>query len=155
MTFFLTGTCADTADDLDFTTLNIQIKNCDSLIAMIEDPSKWVNHPCNFMYKDYIEWVEVYRDCLDAYKNKDYGLCLSLSYKAETIKPEFICTELYNHCKQLLYTKDPKYYYFWSHLGQTFVNYYYIDGNWWKYENDTKEIDNNFIKKPFIKKPNT
>ena len=94
MTIFLTGTPADTADDLDPKRLNRQIQECGWLINMVEGTGKWKNHPCNFMYKDHIDWVKKYRDCLVAYKNKDYELCKQLSLEAEIIKHEFICEEL-------------------------------------------------------------
>lgn len=148
MTIFLTGSCVDTADDLDYKRLNNQIKECNQLINEIEHFSNSENNPYILMYKDYIEWIELYRDCLISYNEKDYSLCQLLSLKAEKIKPHFICEELYTHYKKQLYTEDPALYSGWEHLGQTFANYYYIDGNWWRYENDKKEIDNNFIKKP-------
>ena len=66
--------------------------------------------------------------------------------EAELIKPEFICEELYINFKRRLYAKDPEYYKNWSFLGTTEANYYFVDGNWWKYENGKKEIDNNFKK---------
>lgn len=147
MTIFLTGSCADTADDLDYKRLNRQIQECGWLINMVEGTGKWKNHPCNFMYKDHIEWVKLYRDCLIAYKEKDFSLCTLLSLKAEKIKPHFVCEELYEHFKRRLYTKDPAHYSGWAHLGMTFANYYYVDGNWWRYENGKKEIDNEFVRK--------
>ena len=140
MTIFLTGTPADTADDLDPKRLNRQIQECGWLINMVEGTGKWKNHPCNFMYKDHIDWIKKYRDCLVAYKNKDYELCKQLSLEAVLIKSEFICEELYVNFKKRLYTKDPELYKRWSHLGGTEANYYYVDGNWWKYENEKKEI---------------
>ena len=140
MTIFLTGTPADTADDLDPKRLNRQIQECGWLINMVEGTGKWKNHLCNFMYKDHIDWVKKYRDCLVAYKNKDYELCKQLSLEAELIKPDFICEELCTNFKRRLYTKDPDFYKRWSHLGTTEANYYYVDNNWWKYENGKKEI---------------
>lgn len=146
MTIFLTGTVADTADDLDVKRLNRQIQECYWLINMVEGTGKWKNHPCNFMYKDHIDWVKKYKDCLLAYKNKDYKLCLQLSQEAELIQPDFICEALYTNFKRRLYAKDPEFYKRWSHLGKTEANYYYVDGHWWKYENGKKEIDDNFGK---------
>ena len=146
MTIFLNGTCADTADDLDVKRLNRQIQECYWLINMVEGTGKWKNHPCNFMYKDHIDWVKKYKDCLLAYKNKDYKLCLQLSQEAELIQPDFICEDLYINSKRRLYAKDPEFYKRWSHLGKTEANYYYVDGNWWKYENGKKEIDDSFGK---------
>ncbi len=140
MTMFLVGSCSFTAANLDPKRLNRQIQECGWLINMVEGNGKWKNHPCNFMYKDHIDWVKKYRDCLVAYKNKDYDKCIELSDEAEKIKPSFICDELFINFKQRLYEKDPNKYDRWSHLGGTTANYYYVDGKWWKYENGKKEI---------------
>ena len=145
MTIFLTGTAADTADDLDPKRLNRQIQECYWLINMVEGTGKWKNHPCNFMYKDHIDWVKKYRDCLVAYKNKDYKLCQQISQEADLIKPDFMCEELYTNFKRRLYTKDPTTYCRWEHLGTSEANYYFVDGNWWKYENGKKEIVDKII----------
>jgi len=40
MTIFLTGTAADTADDLDLKRLNRQIQECSWLINMVEGTGK-------------------------------------------------------------------------------------------------------------------
>ena len=143
MIIFLTGTAADTANDLDNKRLNRQIQECGWLINMVEGIGKWKNHPCNFMYKDHIDWVKKYRDCLVAYKNKDYDLCKQLSTEAENIKPDFINEDLYTNFKKRLYTKDPIKYERWKHLGTSDANYYFIDNKWWKYENSKKEIVDN------------
>jgi hypothetical protein len=140
MTIFLTGTASDTADDLDSKRLNRQIQECGWLINMVEGTGKWKNHPCNFMYKDHIEWVKKYKECFIAYKNKDYELCKRLSNEADIIKPDFLCEELYTNFKRRLYTKDPEFYKRWEHLGKTEANYYYVDNNWLKYDNGKKEI---------------
>lgn len=146
MTIFLTGTPAVTADDLDPKRLNRQIQECGWLINMVEGTGKWKNHPCNFMYKDHIDWVKKYRDCLKAYKDGKFDLCRDLSLEAETIKPDFLCDALYTHFQRRLYTKAPEYYKRWEHLGETEANYYFVDGHWWKYENGKKEIDDTFGK---------
>lgn len=140
MTIFLTGTPEETAKDLDPKRLNRQIQECGWLINMVEGTGKWKNHPCNFMYKDHIDWIKIYRDCLLAYKKQNYKLCSRLSSEAELIKPYFICEELFINFKKRLYTKDPEFYKRWSYLGTTEANYYYVDDNWWKYENGKKEI---------------
>ena len=140
MTIFLTGTPADTADDLDSKRFNKQIVECQWIINMAEGKTKPSNHPAYLMYKDHINWVKKYRDCLVAYKNKDYDLCKQLSSEAELIKPDFICEELYINFKKRLYSKDPELYKRWSYLGGTEANYYYVDNHWLKYENGKKEI---------------
>ena len=139
MTIFLVGSPAFTAANLDPKRLNRQIQECGWLIGMVENPAKWKNHPCNFMYKDHIDWVKKYRDCLIAYKNKDFDKCTELSDEAELIKPDFICDELFLNFKKRLYAKDPIIYDRWAHLGGTEANYYYVDGSWWKYENGNKQ----------------
>jgi hypothetical protein len=146
MTIFLTGTIADTADDLDVKRFNKQILECQWIINMAEGRTKPSNHPAYLMYKDHIEWVKKYQECFIAYKDKDYGLYQSISKTAEKIQPSFICEDLYNNFKRRLYTKDPNYYERWAYLGNSYANYYYVDGNWIKYENGKKEIDNTFGK---------
>ena len=142
MTIFLTGTIADTADDLDIKRFNKQIIECQWIINMAEGKTKPSNHPAYLMYKDHIDWVKKYKECFIAYKNKDYKLCQQLSQEAEFIKPDFICDELCTNFKRRLYAKDPTIYCRWEHLGKTEANYYYVDGNWLKYENGKKEIVN-------------
>lgn len=146
MTIFLVGDVAFTAANLDPKRLNRQIQECYWLINIVEGTGKWKNHPCNFMYKDHIDWVKKYKDCLIAFKNNDYDKCVELSNEAEAIKPDFICDDLFLNFKKRLYEKDPVFYKKWSHLGCTTANYYFVDGHWWKYENGKKEIDNNFGK---------
>ncbi len=140
MTIFLTGTVADTADDLDVKRFNKQIVECQWIINMAEGKTKPSNHPAYLMYKDHIDWVKKYKECFIAYKNKDYELCKRLSNEADMIKPDFLCEELYTNFKRRLYTKDPEFYKRWEHLGKTEANYYYVDNKWWKYENGKKEI---------------
>ena len=58
MTIFLTGTVADTADDLDVKRFNKQIVECQWIINMAEGKTKPSNHPAYLMYKDHIDWVK-------------------------------------------------------------------------------------------------
>lgn len=155
MTIFLTGTPYETACDLDSKRLNKQIIECYWLINMVEGDGKWKNHPCNFMYKYYIDWVKLYKRCLEEYRiyKKDESayqehkeLAIQYSNAADKIKPPFICDALYINFKKRLYTKDEKIYNKWKSLGKTEANYYFVDGHWWKYENGKKEIDDNFAK---------
>ena len=140
MTIFITGTVADTADDLDVKRFNKQIVECQWIINMAEGKTKPSTHPAYLMYKDHIDWVKKYKECFIAYKNKDYELCKELSQEADIIKPDFLCEELYTNFKKRLYTKDPEFYKRWEYLGKTEANYYFVNGNWVKYENGKKEI---------------
>lgn len=140
MTIFLTGTISDTANDLDVKRFNKQIIECQWIINMAEGKTKPSNHPAYLMYKDHIDWVKKYKECFIAYKNKDYELCKQLSQEAELTKPDFLCDELYINFKKRLYTKNPEFYKRWEYLGKSEANYYFVNGNWIKYENGKKEI---------------
>lgn len=140
MTIFIIGSVEDTADELDYKRFNKQIIECQWIIEMAEGRKKESNHPAYLMYKDHIEWVKLYRDAFIAYREKDYPLCTLLSLRAEKIKPSFICPELCENFKRRLYEKDPAHYAHWKHLGQSVVNYYFVDGQWLRYENGKKSI---------------
>lgn len=142
MTIFIIGSVEDTADELDYRRFNKQILECQWIINMSEGRTKPSNHPAYLMYKDHIEWVKLYRDAFIAYREKDYPLCTLLSLRAEKIKPSFICPELCENFKRRLYEKNPTYYEHWKHLGVSVVNYYYVDGQWLRYENGKKSIVN-------------
>lgn len=142
MTIFIIGSVEDTADELDYRRFNKQILECQWIINMAEGRMKESNHPAYLMYKDHIEWVKLYMDAFIAYREKDYPLCTLLSLRAEKIKPSFICTELCENFKRRLYEKDPAHYGHWEHLGASVVNYYYVDGQWLRYENGKKSIVN-------------
>ena len=140
MTIFLIFSISDTANDLDVKRFNKQIIECQWIINMAEGKTKPSNHPAYLMYKDHIDWVKKYKECFIAYKNKDYELCKQLSQEAELTKPDFLCDELYINFKKRLYTKNPEFYKRWEYLGKSEANYYFVNGNWIKYENGKKEI---------------
>jgi hypothetical protein len=48
--------------------------------------------------------------------------------------------DLCENFKRRLYEKDPAHYAHWEHLGQSVVNYYFVDGQWLRYENGKKSI---------------
>ena len=66
--------------------------------------------------------------------------------EAEKIQPSFICDDLYINFKKRLYAKDPIFYKKWEYLGPTEANYYFVNGQWLRYENGKKEIDIKFGK---------
>lgn len=161
MTIFIIGTPIETAKILDPKRLNKQILECQWMIDMSEGKTKEKNHPAYLMYKKNILWVKLYRECLMFYqrhlKEKKEGynesselylkMAIYASGKCESLKPPFLCEELYTNFKKRLYTKNPEYYKQFEKFGKTEANYYFVDGNWVRYENGKKEIDNDFIKK--------
>ena len=44
--------------------------------------------------------------------------------------PEFHTQEYFDQMKRRLYTKDNEYYKQWESLGETDINWYYVDGVW-------------------------
>lgn len=153
MTIFVVGSPYETAQALDPKRLNKQILECQWMIDMTEGKTKEKNHPAYLMYKNNIEWVKLYQKCLSYYRdylkhNDGSELLMSITFSnyADKIKPSFLCEELYNNFKKRLYTKNPEYYKKFESFGKTEANYYFVDGNWLKYENGNKEIDNNFCR---------
>lgn len=144
MTIFILGTVEDTAKNLDPRRLNKQILECQWMINMKEGRTKPSNHPAYKMYADYIDWVKLYQSCLKAFKKADFELCKKLSNEAELARPRFITKELCDNFKKRLYTKDPIYYSNYASYGKTEANYYYVDGQWLRYENGKKTVVENF-----------
>ena len=57
------------------------------------------------------------------------------SINADKIRPPFHTEAYFNQMKCRLYTKDNEHYKQWSHLGESDVNWYYVDGEWRHYQN--------------------
>ena len=143
MTIFILGTPFETAQMLDPKRLNKQFLECDWIINMATGQTKPSNHPAYLMYKDHIAWVKLYKGCLEVYREyKKTGSEITreqskmLSELSEEVKPEFLCQALYNNFKKRLYTKDPLFYKEFAEYGTTEANYYYVDNQWIKYENN-------------------
>ncbi len=155
MTIFIIDNPITTAIVLDPKRLNKQIIECQWMINMYEGKTKASNHPVYLMYKDHIEWVKLYKSCLEEYRkfrkdntdNEAKEKALKLSEEADKIKPDFMCKDLYaNFCKRL-YEKDNVYYKSFEKYKDYFLkeaNYYYVEDHWLRYANGKKEIDINF-----------
>ena len=58
-----------------------------------------------------------------------------ISNGAEEIKPTFLYNDSYlENMKKRLFTKDNLFYSQWASLGESYINMYFVDGNW-KYYN--------------------
>ena len=151
MTIFIINSPIYTASHLDSRRLNKQILECQWMINMKEGKTKPSNHPAYLMYKNNIDWVKLYKQCLIEYRNykktnniEFYSNALKYSNQADKIKPDFMCQSLYDNFRKRLFTKNQEYYNIWKCYGISDTNYYYVDGNWLKYTNGKKEIDKNF-----------
>ena len=151
MNLFIIGSPIETAKALDSERLDKQILECQLLINMSDDDTFKLNHPVFLMYKNHMDWVRLYKSCLSNYRDyKSSGFeeflneAQNCSDKAEAIKPNFMCQDLYDSSKSRLYLEDENKYRCFLQYGKPSGNHYYIDGHWIKYEKGKKIIDDSF-----------
>ena len=137
MQIFITGTPFETAQALDKRRLNKQIIECRQILKAINGESKaWANHPCVKMYRSHVEWLEMYLGALDDYRDGNMEHAKFFSLLADKHwRPPFHTQEYFNQMKRRLYTKDHEHYKQWAHLGESDINWYYVDGEWLLYRN--------------------
>lgn len=135
MQIFIVGTAYETAESLDPRRLWKQILESRQIISALNGTSGWSNHPVVLMYRDHSDFLELYKDTLDLYRNGFLEQAAYRSEMAELVKPEFIGPYLIDQMKRRLYTKNSEYYKQWSYLGKSDINYYYVNGKWLQYKN--------------------
>ena len=138
MQVFIIGTVYETAQALDPRRLWKQILEADQIIKAIDGTGKWFNHPIVLMYKNNLDFLKIYKTVLYLYKIGNLEKSQELSQSADLIKPEFLGPYLYDQMKRRLYTKNKIYYSQWKNLGESDINYYYVDGKWLQYQNGKK-----------------
>ena len=135
MQIFIIGTPFETAQALDKRRLNKQIIECRQIMKAIKGESKvWANHPCVKMYRKHLDWLEFYMFTLSMYRNGN-AWAYYVSDMADGFRPTFHTQEYFDQMKRRLYTKDNNHYKQWAHLGESDVNWYYVDGEWLYYRN--------------------
>lgn len=132
---------------------NSQISECKQILKAIEGTSKaWKNHPVTIMYSKHKEWLKLYLNCFEAYKNyvkSDCGIGADgfinavklYSDEADKIKPFFLTDEFCNQHKRRLFTKSPKLYPQFAQYGKSDVNWYYVNNKIVKYKNSKQITD--------------
>lgn len=136
MQVFIVGSVIDTVKILDPKRFNKQIIETKQILSALKgETSAWKNHPCTLQYRGLDRWLELYLRCFEEYKNNNYTLALSASILASEITPIFHTDEYFNQMKRRLFTKDNKYYFQWQDLGQSDVNWYFVDNKWRFYKN--------------------
>ena len=138
MQIFIVGDLFETAQALDSRRLNKQIIECRQILSALNGDSKfWRNHPCTLQYKEHIQWLRTYMWFLEEWREKRSNLIMLIEYNlyCKTNKPLFHTQEYFNQMKRRLYTKDNEYYKQWAELGESNVNWYYVDNEWRYYEN--------------------
>ena len=96
---------------------NKQIVECNQILRAIKgETESWKNHPICNQYKNYIEWLEFYRDIFVIYRENNYELksekMNDFLLNKENIKsPPFLLNQDYlDSHKRRLYQKSPELY---------------------------------------------
>lgn len=138
MQVFIVGSVEETAQALDKRRLNKQIIECNQILDALYGVGKgWFNHPIVKMYKGYEKWLCCYKWYLEEYQRKDSDLLMLMHYNkfCEDNKPPFLTEDYFNQMKRRLYTKDNNHYKQWEELGESKINWYFVDNEWRYYKN--------------------
>lgn len=140
MQVFIVGSPLETAQALDARRLQKQILETKQILDAINGKKAWRNHPCVLQYKEHKAWLIWYIYCLMCYKRGWLNDARHQSSLADSIRPDFHTEEYFDQMKRRLYTKMPEHYNQWAHLGESDVNWYFVDGEW-RYYRDGKRIE--------------
>ena len=136
MQVFIIGSPYETAEALDGKRLHKQIIEARQIIQAIQGKTDaWANHPCTKMYRKHLKWLYHYQLTLEYYATGKNDVARFWSSVADAIRPPFHTEDYFNQMKRRLYTKNNSHYHQWSHLGESDVNWYYVDGAWLHYRN--------------------
>lgn len=143
MQVIIIGSPFETAKVLDKRRLNKQIIECHQILDALNGAKAWSNHPCVLQYKEHKKWLELYTYCLECYyasirnENANDMLFLSKEWSEKSFeyKPVFHTEEYFKQMKKRLYTKDNLFYEQWKNLGESDINWYYVDNEWRYYKN--------------------
>lgn len=140
MQVFITGSPIETAQALDARRFNKQLVECKQILDAIDGAKAWRNHPCVLQYKEHREWLVHYMYCLMCYQR---GWLIDAGHHsklADSMRPSFHTDAYFDQMKRRLYTKMPEHYNQWELLGESDVNWYFVDGEW-RYYRDGKRIE--------------
>lgn len=135
MQVFIIGSPLETAKALDKRRLNKQIIECRQILDALNGAKAWSNHPCVLQYKEHKEWLIAYMHCLEAFYNKDIHKARIWNLYALDNTPDFHTSAYFDNMKRRLYTKNHEHYKQWESLGESYENWYFVDGEWRKYVN--------------------
>lgn len=144
MQVFIIGSPLQTFQVLDKKRLNKQLIECKQILKVYNGESNsWKNHPIVKSYSQYQKWLTVYTWMLEEYLLKKSDLLMLLTYNKWLIDnaPKFHTEDYFNQMKRRLYTKDKTFYEGFKALGESFVNWYYVDDKWLYYKNG-KRVEN-------------
>lgn len=131
MQVFIIGSPLETAKALDRRRLNKQIIECRQILDAINGKTKaWSNHPCTVQYRNHVEWLTAYELCLKSYMHGNDVHALIANVYANMKRPNFHTQEYIDNMKRRLYTKDHEHYKQFTHLGESYENWYWVDNKW-------------------------
>ena len=87
---------------------------------------------------DYIEFGD-FEEFLQ--EKSDFLMLMHYNKWLRENAPKFHTEAYFNQMKRRLYTKDKAFYEGFKHLGESFINWYYVDGEWLYYK-DGKKVKN-------------
>ena len=92
--------------------------------------ARWVNQPLVQMYINHMDWLNLYLELFNAVRRRDMDRANEINREMLLITPDWHCEEYYNQMKRRLYTKNKSYYAAWEGLGESYDNWYWVDGKW-------------------------
>lgn len=134
MQIFVTGTVFETIEALDKKRFHNQITEARIVLECLQGKNGWGKHPLIKMYTDYEDWLMCYIEAFKAYKSGEVEAAKIISRIAELYQPDWFDEEFYNKHRARLYTKNPKEYSQWAHLGESYSNWYRVGGVWKEYK---------------------
>lgn len=147
MQVFIVGSPLETAQALDKRRLNKQIVECKQILDALDGAKAWSNHPCVLQYRGHKEWLRLYKHFLESFvEYREFGTDMAkddmrvYNHTCFLMTPPFHTEEYFDQMKRRLYTKMPEHYNQWEHLGESDVNWYFVDGEW-RYYRDGKRIE--------------
>lgn len=138
MQIFIINNPLETASVLDKRRFNAQIREAKIILnwcKMIKngEGKRWVNQPLAKMYIDHIEWLENYIKVFECIRDNDIEKATGCNLRAISLTPSWHTKSYYDQMRRRLYTKNPVFYQRWKGYGESYDNWYWVDGIWKKY----------------------
>ena len=134
MQIFVIGSIYETAISLDRKRFHNQITEARITLDCLKGLNGWGRHPLMKMYKGCEKWLELYIKIFKLYRDGYDDYAYILSEIADHIKPQWFTEDFFNKHKSRLYTKNPTHYNQWAYLGESYSNWYRVDGVWKEYK---------------------
>ena len=144
MQVFIIGSPWDTFKTLDKRRLHKQLIECRQILSIYNGESKaWKNHPIVKAYQPYQKWLTVYTWMLEEFlqEKSDFLMLMHYNRWLRENAPKFHTEAYFNQMKRRLYTKDKAFYEGFKHLGESFINWYYVNDEWLYYKDGKKIKD--------------